>query len=479
MSGPITPLDPRWNTSYPNFRAPAQGESLPGYLLALDELNGLPAGTTVWAVKQKDIGMPNFCAPAPYLRAPSLNLEDVAAIAGGRSVDEIRLLTLAPVLDWLFGSHRVTLSAAPAFRICPACAAQRQVPLVSLLEHLAGCATHGLVLIERCLCSEPIRPFLNQIAFSCSGPGCVRRYDQLPAVSLSAPMREESEGIAAVYRDLMRAAPSASSIEGAAHLSKALRFLIHLDRLGKPDHQQLRWRAGVRPGLRAVADVLLATRRGAADLQHAIEETRVTRRARIVRARCPNPACGGSDLLVCSGEQQCRTCGTRFNHERILFSFDEQPGYSPWRARANQRRLVEAHARVRVVCADYLVRDETIEREPVLRAARVPHNSIPHLSPRAGVVDLIRSAQFAQQEARLCRARAATAEVDAGEPDLQRRVELLGLAHAIGVTAACRKMGVPRSRFYRWKAAYQRAGFAGLRQTCRLRRSGGVASIEA
>lgn len=41
------------------------------------------------------------------------------------------------------------------------------------------------------------------------------------------------------------------------------------------------------------------------------------------------------------------------------------------------------------------------------------------------------------------------------------------MAHVMGVGEACKKYGVVRSRFYRWRTAQQRGGIDGLKATCR------------
>lgn len=467
MNGTVTPADPLWDRSYPVFRAPTSGESLAGYLLALDHLNGLPAGTTVWAVKRREIGMPRLCTPAPYLRAAWLDLDDIAIAAGGVARSDIDGLTLRPLLRWLWGPSSVTLSASRAFRVCPACAAERQMGLVSLLDQVRGCARHGLAYVDRCGCAETIQPFLGQRAFSCHGMGCILGYEELPAFPLDADARLQVGRVTAVYHDLLaRASSDAAHPEGPRHLARALQQLVHLHREGRSELHGLRRRVGGRPGLKVVVAVLLTTGLSAADLAAAIDETRAsaeiraTARTASAISRCPN--CGGTDLLKCANEHQCRTCGTRFSGSRILFSFDEQPGYSRWRARANARRLTEARKLVRAICADYLAADRTIQREPVLRAGRVPPNSIPHLSQRAGLVAIIAEAQGLQKDARLKRA-AAPVPSTGMDRELHRRIELMALAHAIGVSAAGKRLGVARSRYYRWRSQFESgAGQAAL-----------------
>lgn len=102
----------------------------------------------------------------------------------------------------------------------------------------------------------------------------------------------------------------------------------------------------------------------------------------------------------------------------------------------------------------------------MLRSANVPPNSVPHLSPRAGLAARITEAQTAQREARLATVRADVARISPAEPELRLRVELLGIAHALGVQAACARLGVSRSRYYKWKSARARHGLAGLRANC-------------
>ena len=310
--------------------------------------------------------------------------------------------------------------------------------------------------VERCGCGEAIQPFLGQRAFWCHGMGCAVGYEDLPAVPLDAEVRFQVERVTAVYNDLLaRASSGGARPDCPRHLARALQHLVHLHREGRSELHDLRRRVGGRPGLKVVVDVLLATGLSAVDLAAAIDETRASAEIRAVagrsstRSNCPN--CKGTELLKCANEQQCRMCGTRFSGSRVLFSFDEQPGYSRWRARANARRLAEARERLRSICADFIAADRTIEREPILRAAGIPHNSIPHLSKRPGVVAIIREAQDRQRQSRMERVQVAVDRLDPREPELRKRVQLTGLAKAIGVAPACKQLGVARSSYYRWK----------------------------
>jgi hypothetical protein len=470
MSSPITPLDPLWHSSYPAFRAPAPGESLAGFLLALDDLNGLPAGTSVWAVKNRGLSLTIFNVPAPFLRGVSLNFQEIAAAAGGRAVRDIEALTLRPLLTWCAGESVATKIGSASFKICPGCAVDKRLSLVSLLQPLsAGCARHGLELVGSCPCGAPIQPFLGQRTFTCHGLGCPRSYAELPAVPLNEAVRSELKHRTVVYEQLLaQGLIGTPRIDGERHLSRALGLLVHLSSARQPEHQELLRRSNTpRPGLTVVADVLLTTGASVADLVGALEETRTASRARISPSRCPNPACGGSDLLVCAREQQCRACGTRFTARRILFSFDAQPGFSRWRALANQRRLADSQGRVRKLGDEWLGVDRTIERESILRAAHIATGSIPHLSPRAGLGAIVLELQARQRAARTAAGSAALATII--DPKHRRRAEVFVRARVVGVRPACRELGFKQSWYYRWKKRVDTDGLGVLAQSSRCR----------
>ena len=165
----ITPEDPLWDESYTRFRDPRPGESLASYVLWLDELNQLPAGTTLRAISKLGVGPSKVGSPGTFRRATILDLDLLSRLAGGLPLPELEDLTLRPLVRWLFGSTERPALGGTRYRICPQCIAERGFPLVVFFEQVRGCARHGLRLVERCGCDPEamLFPFGRQEPFHC------------------------------------------------------------------------------------------------------------------------------------------------------------------------------------------------------------------------------------------------------------------------------------------------------------------------
>jgi hypothetical protein len=473
VSGSALP-DPFLATAIRTSRPPHDGESLAGYLLALDEMNLLDAGRVLRLVRRVDAGPRKVGRPGFFVNASTINLAALAPLAGGVSVTELEKLTAVPALRWLFGAaNKVVRPTKLGWRLCPACVRQRRLPLVSLFADIDGCIEHERVLVDRCRagCEAPIELFMGQdLPFTCHDIGCAHPYEDLDARRLTAAEVTGLRHRAAIYEDLFAfAATAPAPVPSMRILANALHGLI----AASGSAESLRIRVGSRPSLALVVEVLAATSSSAHDLDARLRAvtTPVAPRPQPGPSGCPNPRCQANldkakarGLLRCANESQCRTCGTRFTRERILFSYDEQPGYRPVFALRNSVRLERHRQRLRVLCDRWLQDDRTITREAALRDAGIRPSIIPHLSDRAGFCAIVENAQDRQRERRIEHQRAQAALI--GDAELRRRMELLGLAHAIGVAKACQQAGVHRSRYYIWKAAFERGGLEGLRATC-------------
>lgn len=80
----ITPEDPLWDESYARFCDPRPGESLASYVLLLDELNQLPAGTTLRTIQKVGVGPSKVGLPGTFRRATILDLDLLSRLAGSR-----------------------------------------------------------------------------------------------------------------------------------------------------------------------------------------------------------------------------------------------------------------------------------------------------------------------------------------------------------------------------------------------------------
>lgn len=477
MNGSALP-DPFLATAIRTSRPPLAGESLAGYVLALDEMNLLDAGRVLRLVRRVDAGPRKVGRPGFFINASTIDLSALAPLAGGVSVNELEQLTAVPALRWLFGAaNKVVRPTKLGWRLCPSCVRQRRIPLVALFADIGGCVEHGCALVDRCRagCEAPIEIFMGQdVPFTCHGIGCAYPYEKLEAPRLTVAEMTSLTRRAAIYEDLFAfAATAPAPVPSMRTLASALHSLI----AASGSAESLRIRVGRRPSLALVVEVLAATGASAQDLDARLRSVAAPAAPapKPGPSGCPNPNCQANldkararGLLRCANESQCRTCGTRFTRQRILFSYDEQPGYRSVFALRNNVRLERHRERLRALCDRWLQEDRTISREAALRDAGIRPSIVPHLSDRAGLCAIVESAQDRQRERRIEQQRAQAALI--GDAELRRRIELLGLAHAIGVAKACQQAGVHRSRYYVWRAAFQRGGIEGLRDTCGKRR---------
>jgi TniQ protein len=441
----ITPEDERWHSSYAVIHEPRDGEGLLSFLLLLDELNTLNAGTTFRAIRRNGTGPSKLGRPTHFLSAKGFDLDELGRIAGGIQHRALERLTLLPLQRWLFGRDGVILGHPTRLRLCPNCLPDRGIPLVFHLADVDSCPDHGLQLIDVCACGTPFLPFGMQAAGTCHEFTCGQRYDTLDAPSATAVQIERSRASIAVYSDLI-AATDGPAI-GKAALRVALGRLI-CARAPRGTRDQLIARVNAkRFSLATVVAVCVAAGGTASDI---IGTRSSSTRFRVPAEGCPNPSCPSNtkgapaDLVRCARERQCRLCGTRFTNERVLFSFDAQPGYSTLRAARNVGRLEAMRARVYEICTQRASSDRTITREGVLREAGVPPSSYPHLSPRAGLVAILDAARDKQRAAR----GAIPVPVHA-DPKTQEWLRVDHRARVVGVRRACRERAYTVSRYYR------------------------------
>lgn len=480
MTPPQVLTDLSWDAAIRTSRPPRTGESLAGFLLSLDEMNLLDAGRVLRMVRRVQASPRKIGTPGYFVNASTIDLGALSTLAGGVSVAELERLTAIPLLRWLYGKADKVVHATSVFRVCPECVRHRQVSLVSLFPDILGCPEHELAFADRCgdQCRTLLAPFVGQdTPFTCHEIGCARPYEDLRTRRLTSEELITLRQRIGVYDDLFEfAATAPARVTSLAVLARALHSLIATTAAAEP----LRIRVGRRPSLALVVDVLATTGSSARDLDSRLLALVPlhTLRPQPGASGCPNPACAAntrgakaSPLLTCANERQCRTCGTRFTPEHILFSFDEQPGYRSVYALRNSGRLNRSRERLQRLCDRWLAEDRSITREAALRESGIRPSIIPNLSARAGFVAIVEAAQTKQRAQRIALQEAEVARLDPSHHELRERVALLGLARALGVAEACKRHGIQPSRYYRWKAAFEKGGLAGLQATCPKRRS--------
>lgn len=484
----ITPEDPLWDESYTRFRDPRADESLASYVLWLDELNQLPAGTTLRTISKLGVGPSKVGSPGTFRRATILDLDLLSRLAGGLPLLELEGLTLRPLLHWLFGSMERPALGGTRYRICPQCVAERGFPLLFFFEQVRGCARHGVLLVERCWCDPEaiLFPFGRQDPFHCHALGCGQPYAAIPSEPLDEPERAEVQKWTDIYEALLVHVRSRPDPVARNELVRSLRHLIY--RSGRPPRDayplELRLRGEISISL--LADTLHRTSASVEDLLQVLadspsqpaaatcrkkrsQRTAAHERGASQREDCPNPYCPGLTLAELAGrpllltsrtERQCRACGTRFRGRTIDFSFDDVPGYDVRRSQRHRARLYGLRREVAHVCECWVAEGRTIVRAHVFKTIGV-EASVAWSTKRAGLVAIIAKYRVAQ----LARRRPmppSNAELDR-DPEFARRVHLFARAEEIGVRRACDEQGLQNTWYYRWKPRVDRGGFAVLR----------------
>ncbi len=477
----VTPEDPLWDQSYARFCDPRPGESLASYVLWLDELNQLPAGTTLRGIGKFGVGPSKLGSPGTFRRATILDLDRLSRLAGGLPLAELEDLTLRPLLRWLFGSTKRPALGMTRYRICPQCVAERGFPLVFFFAQVRGCARHGMRLVERCSCDPEaiLFPFGRQNPFHCHALGCEQPYAAVATEPLDEPERAEVQTWTDISEALVAHARSRPAPVPRSELVRSLRHLIY--RTGRPprDAYQLELRLRDEISISLLADTLSRTSASVEDLLEVLADpgTRPARAALdgLATSRrkdaCPNPYCPGLTtaerarrplLLSSLTEQQCRACGTRFRGRTIDFSFDDIWGYDVRRSQRHRARLYGLQRAVAQVCERWLAEGRTIVRAHIFEVIGVAH-SVAWTTKRAGLGAIVEKYRIAQLEQR--RPRPPSEDDLAADPELGRRVQLFTRAAEVGVRRACHELGFQNTWYYRWKPRIERGGFAVLRTT--------------
>ena len=483
----ITPEDPLWDESYTRFCDPRPGESLASYVLWLDQLNQLPAGTTLRAIRTVGTGPSKVGLPGTFRRATILDLGMLSRLAGGLPIPALEDLTLRPLQRWLFGSTERPTLGGTRYRICPQCVGERGFPLVFFFDQVRACARHGLSLVEVCACDPEaiLFPFGRQEPFHCHSLGCERPYAAISAAPLDEAERAEAQKWVDIYEALLARAASRPAPVAADELVRSLRHLIYQTGRQPRDAYRLELRLRDDVSISLLADTLHRVGASVDDflgvLAHAPSRPpRLSARTRVdCRGdECPNPYCPGLTieelagrplLLTSRTEQQCRACGTRFRGNVIDFSFDDVPGYDVRRAQRHRARLAGLQRAVTQICDRWLAEGRAIVARHVFEFIGVAH-SVAWTTKRAGLGAIVETYRIAQQEGDRPEL-PSRAELDR-DPDFARRVELFTRAREVGVRRACAELGFQNTWYYRWKPRVERGGFAVLRAaTARVVRS--------
>ncbi|MDP9226389.1 MAG: TniQ family protein [Actinomycetota bacterium] len=393
----ITPNSALWDQTFPVIREPEAGESLAGFMLRIDAVNGFDAGTTMRVTSKHHAGPSAMARPGDFLSGASFNLAQLALLAGGLPARRVEVLTVASLMRWLprvTGTRAMGLGHVIRYQFCPRCARDHLLPLVFQFRAISGCDIHNVRLVSRCSCGSEISPFFQQTPFTCHEFGCEKPYADLPTSDLTRAAAEETRVWSEMYRDFFRCAAVSPLDLSGLQLSRACRVLLG-SREGPTSKELLRHLTRSGPSFRVLGLVLRATESSVSDLiaAAAASSDGYQPASPRIAGRCPNPSCPSTRFWKYGrirGEQAhvCTSCGTCFTKRSLLFSFDHVPGYANWRAIKNNERLVRTRERVRSGAAEMARRGRVPTRQAVFAVAGIP-SFAPYATERAGLTRII------------------------------------------------------------------------------------------
>lgn len=174
-------LNNNLNATLPVLAYPFKGENLIGYLLRLDNLNGLLPGTIIkYALRRKkpvrikDLG--------DILKIEKEIDTCVLSDLLSMSEDLIRNLMISQIFKRLYrySSWRISIShPLDLIRVCPLCIEEWKLPNMFLLYDLWSCPVHNVHLVNRCSCGRKIDLSISNKPLICSRKECGKSYNSM------------------------------------------------------------------------------------------------------------------------------------------------------------------------------------------------------------------------------------------------------------------------------------------------------------
>lgn len=163
---------------------PAIGESLIGYTLRLDYLNGFQARTLLkrfLAYKNsKDI----FCLlnkknVVEYVEN-NFNFEEFSSLVNLPDIYE--KISMIYKLEKQFTINQYMANSFflnTEFKICPICIQEWIIPKIFFVDKINMCSIHGVWLIDRCTCGKKITLYSIKESLLCSNIKCNKHFYEL------------------------------------------------------------------------------------------------------------------------------------------------------------------------------------------------------------------------------------------------------------------------------------------------------------
>lgn len=177
----MTFKDTDWKCALPKIELPFIGESLFGYLLRLDFINGFAPGSiikNILTTEQFSFLIKSY--DMEYFEEV-INISELSKLTG-LPIEDIDKFRISYVRKKIFGSDDKFTKESLKYswlKICPVCIANWRIPQLFFFSEVNICPIHGLKLLGRCECFKKIDILAKANPFLCKMKNCNREYTNI------------------------------------------------------------------------------------------------------------------------------------------------------------------------------------------------------------------------------------------------------------------------------------------------------------
>lgn len=170
-----------WSNTLPTIDYPFAGESLIGYLLRLDYINGFSPGIVLRMCLIKGHKVNITKERNVELIEELIDIKKLSVITNTpEQVIKSMMISQIRKRIYRFNNYRTKeLLHYTRIRICPICIQEWKIPIFNILPHIHTCLIHGTQLINQCWCGKNINLIEGKGKLSCHNIACQKNYIDL------------------------------------------------------------------------------------------------------------------------------------------------------------------------------------------------------------------------------------------------------------------------------------------------------------
>lgn len=177
-------IEDNFHYTLPNLALPSVGESLIGFVLRLDYINGLFPGTILKnALPKEKVALLRMLDDIEEIEA-HINTIYIASLVNTQK-ENIEKTKISYWREKNFGKSDEFSKEILGFdqiKICPICIRKWRIPLIFLIKGMNTCLIHGVKLLQNCICERRIDLFFKEDPLVCARKSCNKSYTTNDAI---------------------------------------------------------------------------------------------------------------------------------------------------------------------------------------------------------------------------------------------------------------------------------------------------------